>query len=461
MKKRNLFILLFAVCGSLSSLMAQTSTVESNVFSLDTRLIFESNVFSVDTRDSYTVTFDLGAYGTRSGGGALVQTVPRGEAATAPAVEAAEGWVFGSWSASFDAVTSDLSVVAEYAAPLAPVLELQSFYESAEGSALTIDASPTDGYPSTFTYQWYTDGFPIPSNYGGTDSAYQIYGDAASNGTWQVKVSNSSGSITREFEYRVFADADGDGLSDYRETDLLLTDPNAADSDADGINDYDELHTYATDPMDADSDADGLQDGAELTHQTDPNDADSDDDGLSDGVEVNSHATDPNDADSDDDGLSDAVEINSYATDPNDADSDDDGLSDDAEINSHDTDPNDADSDGDGLSDGAEVTEHSTNPNLADSNGDGLSDGALVGLGRDPNADYTDIVQLVVAQQKDLRIGAEIATVTDAAATLQIVLEESDDLSSWSERETIDVVVPLAEGEQTKFFRYSVQSSAE
>ena len=70
-------------------------------------------------------------------------------------------------------------------------------------------------------------------------------------------------------------------------------------------------------------------------------------------------------------------------------------------------------------------------------------------------------MQLVVAQQKDLRIGAEIATVTDAAATLQIVLEESDDLSSWSERETIDVVVPLAEGEQTKFFRYSVQSSAE
>ena len=259
MKKRNLLILLFAVCGSLSSLMAQTSTVESNVFSLDTRLIFESNVFSVDTRDSYTVTFDLGSYATRSGGGALVQTVPRGEAATSPTLDLAEGWLFGGWSASFAAVSSDLSVVAEYAA----------------------------------------------------------------------------------------------------------------------------------------------------------------------------------------------------------IDSDNDGLSDDDEINSYYTDPNNADSDGDGLSDGAEVNEHSTNPKLADSNGDGLRDGDLVERGRDPNADYADIVELVVAQQKDLRIGAEIATVTDAVATLQIVLEESDDLSSWSERETIDLDVPLMEGEQTKFFRYSVQSSAE
>mgnify|MGYP000668503849 CR=1 FL=1 len=113
MKKRNLLILLFAVCGSLSSLWAQTSTVESNVFSLDTRLIFESNVFAVDTRSSYTVTFDLGAYGTHSGGGALVQTVPRGEAATAPIVTVAEGWLFGGWSANFPAVPSDLRVVAE------------------------------------------------------------------------------------------------------------------------------------------------------------------------------------------------------------------------------------------------------------------------------------------------------------------------------------------------------------
>ena len=53
---------------------------------------------------------------------------------------------------------------------------------------------------------------------------------------------------------------------------------------------------------------------------------------------------------------------------------------------------------------------------------------------------------------QDLRIGAEIASVTDGEATLQIVLEESDDLTSWSHRETVDLVVPLQAGETTKFF---------
>jgi sulfatase modifying factor 1 len=238
MKKRNLLILLFAVCGSLSSLMAQTSPVESNVFSLDTRLIFESNVFSVDTRDSYTVTFDLGAYGTRSGGGALVQTVLHGEAATAPTLDLAEGWLFGGWSASFAAVTSDLTV------------------------------------------------------------------------------------------------------------DAVIT-ANTTDADEDGLSYYDEV----------------------IVHGSDPN-----------------------------------------------------------------------------------------NP---DSSGDGYGDGVIVGLGLDPVDDFSGFAQLVREETQDLRIGAEIASVADGEATLQIVLEESDDLSSWSERETIDVVVPLQAGESTKFFRYAMKGSGE
>jgi hypothetical protein len=469
MKMRNLFILLLALCGSLSSLWAQTSTVESNVFSVDTRHIFASNVFSVDTRSSYTVSFDLGAYGTHSGGGALVQTVLRGAAASSPIVTVADGWAFGGWSVEFSSVESDLTVSAQYGVPLAPVLELDSFYESNDGTALTVDASPTGGYPSSYSYQWFIGDLAIPGNFGGTDSSYQISGDAANDGTWKVKVTNAAGSTTVEFEYRVFADADGDGLSDYRETNLLLTDPNAADSDADGINDYDELHTHATDPVVADSDADGLFDGAELTLGTDPNAADSDDDGLSDGAEVNSHSTDPNDSDSDDDGLSDFAEVDSYATDPNDADSDDDGLSDAAEINTHGTDPNAADSDGDGLSDGAEVNQYASNPIASDTDGDGILDGIEVRLqaaaaGFDLTVDSSaGLAEFIAAaasvpgllqddQVEALRLGGiALDVAADGAIAVQFVIEESTDLSTWSEVETVNTAVDNGAGK--KFIR--------
>ena len=226
MKIRNLLILLFAICGSLGSLMAQTTYTVT------------SNVFSVDTRDRYTVTFDLGDYGTRSGGGALVQTILHAQPATAPTLTVTDGWVFDSWSEDFSAVISDLTV------------------------------------------------------------------------------------------------------------DAVIT-PNTTDADEDGLSYYDEV----------------------IVHGSDPN-----------------------------------------------------------------------------------------NP---DSSGDGYGDGVIVGLGLDPVDDFSGFAQLVREETQDLRIGAEIATVTDAAATLQIVLEESDDLSSWSHRETVDLVVPLQAGESMKFFRYAMKGSGE
>ena len=80
-----------------------------------------------------------------------------------------------------------------------------------------------------------------------------------------------------------------------------------------------------------------------------------------------------------------------------------------------------------------------------------------MGLGFDPNTDYSNIAQALI---QDLRIGAKIAAVANGAATLQMVLEESDDLSTWTERETIDLVVPLVAGEASKFFRYSLKGAA-
>jgi 6-phosphogluconolactonase (cycloisomerase 2 family) len=64
--------------------------------------------------NTYTVTFDLDG-GSRTGGGVLVQTVNYGEAATAPALTAPAGKTFNGWSGSFDNVTSNLTVTAQYA----------------------------------------------------------------------------------------------------------------------------------------------------------------------------------------------------------------------------------------------------------------------------------------------------------------------------------------------------------
>ena len=106
-------------------------------------------------------------------------------------------------------------------------------------------------------------------------------------------------------------DSDGDGLSDYLESNIIGTDPNLADTDSDGLSDGDEVNTYSTDPLDNDSDDDDLDDGAEVnTHLTDPNDADSDEDGLGDGAEVNTYSTNPLLEDTSGDGLGDAVLVN-------------------------------------------------------------------------------------------------------------------------------------------------------
>ena len=111
---------------------------------------------------------------------------------------------------------SDISALAS---PILPILD--GFYESAIGTSVEIDATPTDGYPVNFTYRWYFKGMPVSSMFGGTNSNYTIDGSESYNGTWRVEVSNDTGTTSAEFEYRVFTDADGDGLSDYRESNIL------------------------------------------------------------------------------------------------------------------------------------------------------------------------------------------------------------------------------------------------
>jgi hypothetical protein len=61
-----------------------------------------------------SVTFNVGAHGSRTGGGELEQTVVWGEAAVSPEIEAEYGWVFAGWDADISRVTESMTVTALY-----------------------------------------------------------------------------------------------------------------------------------------------------------------------------------------------------------------------------------------------------------------------------------------------------------------------------------------------------------
>ncbi|HEY3546756.1 MAG TPA: adventurous gliding motility lipoprotein CglD [Propionicimonas sp.] len=239
-------------------------------------------------------------------------------------------------------------------------------------------------------------------------------------------------------------DTDGDGLLDGDEDknqngviDPGETDPNSRDTDCDGLDDYKEVVVNLTNPQVADSDGDGLPDGleagitvnpetarcfsfvadADSSTRTNPLRKDTDCDGLLDGLEDVNHngkvdpgETDPLRKDSDGDGLSDGQEAGICAnadpancaapafdadcgatkTDATKADTDGDGIADGTEdankngrIDANETDPASKDTDCDGLSDADEIR-LGTKPTLADTDGDGLADGLEMGVCTSP-----------------------------------------------------------------------------
>lgn len=98
----------------------QDSTAAKNAFLNFVR----DNVFRVPNNTpvtKYTVKFNLNG-GTRTGGGALTQTVAKGSSATAPTVSAPSGYKFSRWSTSFSNVTSNLTVTAQYSKLDEPVV---------------------------------------------------------------------------------------------------------------------------------------------------------------------------------------------------------------------------------------------------------------------------------------------------------------------------------------------------
>jgi hypothetical protein len=159
-----------------------------------------------------------------------------------------------------------------------------------------------------------------------------VLGNAVHNQIWGIN----------GFQLVALSDADGDGLADSYEQQIIEADPNDAittlqevipgdDFDNDGSTNEQERDNN-TDPTNDDTDGDGLLDGAETNTGTflnssntgtNPIRPDSDGDSISDGDEVigvSGFVTDPNKSDSDADGFDDDVEI-AASSDPTDINS--------------------------------------------------------------------------------------------------------------------------------------------
>jgi hypothetical protein len=81
-------------------------------------------------------------------------------------------------------------------------------------------------------------------------------------------------------------DTDGDGLSDWFELTVSLTDPLVQDTDGDGLSDGLEVRITETDPLLADTDQDGLPDGQEVLLGLEPTLPDTDGNGIIDADET-------------------------------------------------------------------------------------------------------------------------------------------------------------------------------
>ena len=137
----------------------------------------------------------------------------------------------------------------------------------------------------------------------------------------QVTITASSTAI--ETKDLSDVDEDGDGLSALEERQHGTKDDNP-DTDADGLTDFQEIYVFMTNPLKADSDDNGISDGHE----------DADRDGLDNLYEL-SNGLQPFNPDTDGDGLNDGEEIQQYWTEVLNVDTDGDGMTDGFEVAHH------------------------------------------------------------------------------------------------------------------------------
>jgi hypothetical protein len=304
---------------------------------------------------------------------------------------------------------------------------LEDFTEPIKDDMVTLDATATSGFPLP-TYQWYYNGNPIPAAAGGTNPVLEFTATLFPivDGVYRCVATNSEGSDEVETKVYVFQDADSDGLSNYREENINLTDISNPDTDADGLLDGFEVFDSNTDPTVADTDGDLLSDGVEvLEANSDPNLVDTDGDLLNDYDEFMVHSSSPTSTDTDGDGIGDYDEVVTTFTNPALADSDADGLSDFDELNTHSTNPLVMDMDGDGLSDGEEILTHQTDPESIDSDGDNFADKFEIETGFDPNSATS-----LPDAQSEIIMAIEFSFLAELGTVYRI--ETSNDLENWT-----------------------------
>ena len=137
-------------------------------------------------------------------------------------------------------------------------------------------------------------------------------------------------------------------------------------------------------------------------------------------------------------------------------DSDLDGYSDYRESNYLGTNPNDADTDGDGLSDYAELETHNTLPTQPDSNNDGFSDGAIFNMGLNLNTDYSALSQDLIDSLRDIRVGSTVIEVSEGKADITMTLEETSNLTDWSNADTSEKTIEVDAPPGTRFYRFKM-----
>jgi len=137
-------------------------------------------------------------------------------------------------------------------------------------------------------------------------------------------------------------------------------------------------------------------------------------------------------------------------------DSDNDGLSDGREGLVLNTDPFLVDTDGDGLYDGDEVINYLTNPLSEDTSGDGFKDEFVVTQGADPLLDYSAFRAETVNQIKDARVGSTMIEVSEGKADITMTLEETSDLTDWSNATTSEKTIEVDAPAGTRFYRFKM-----
>jgi len=145
----------------------------------------------------HQVIFDLGLYGSRTGGGELIQNVIDGNSAEEPEVDSGEGWMFAGWDRMFDHVTSALHVTANFVR----VKSVRSGHkvQAADGAA-------GNGFGSSTAISGNLAVIGGPNWSGGAGGVYVFERNASGQWGFQTKLGSAGGEEGNQFGESVAMD---------------------------------------------------------------------------------------------------------------------------------------------------------------------------------------------------------------------------------------------------------------